>query len=456
MAFVQSKLSTVSSAPSLNLTYDSSNTSGNFLTLLSSTTVPITGITDTNNNSWHVDINGTSDPFGVIGSAYNCGGGANTVTVLFSGNAFATVDIAEYSNVLISGALDKTATAQGFSVGLLNTPAVSTTFNDELLIANFSTLQIDSSELVFAGSGWTPRTTGFGVRILFHEDRTVSTSGNYSGVATLTTQVSDSRGYVISLATYKLQTVVTGITSYATGNLAFYGSQLMQANSTGLIGGAIDLSQSVNFRSPTIALNVNDRVRVVSTSAADTGIAVNLIGRGTAGVLQSEAISLNGLVSGTGLLTYSHILRSFIPLHTGEVTVSRLGDSSGIFVFPSGATGVNRLLSRAKQNELSYDKIFLKNIGQSSAALNVFVAETLNPSGSCAFAIATGKGDNETIANYNVAPTGCSTFSNASKFIPTTYLRTGEAIGIWVRASGQQFTDFYSLGAYAAIAGTGS
>jgi hypothetical protein len=256
-----------------------------------------------------------------------------------------------------------------------------------------------------------------------------------------------------SIASFKAA-AVSGVYVYATGALQFYGSQFMQAASTGVVGGLIDSSSSIRFTAPTLALNVNSPIAVVSNSAVDTGIPVTLIGRNSVGALQTEAVNLNGTTVATGLLSFAHLLRAYTPLHTGIITISKSSNGSGLITLPSGATGINRPFFKVQQDQPSYEKIFLKNT-QRTAQLNPFIMETSNPSGSFAFAIESGKNGGHTIGHFSEPPTGCTAFNNSSKYVPGGYLASGEAIGVWLRASGQYVTAPYGLVAYGSIAVSG-
>ncbi len=458
---IQSGVTSFINGSGIFLAYTQPNTSGNLLVAIYSNldeAFPFSGIRDTNNNIWMSGSRGTNysafdDVRTDIWYAQNCTSGSNTVLAIQSGEGITvsqTLSIFEYNGIRKSGALDQ-AVGAGTNSTQFNTPTVTTNFANELLLYGSSRANFASNPA--ASGDWTVLTNyqaNFNNQFVMFKN--VTGVGNYFA----TGAYDGGEQWAGVLVTFVDEDTIVIPPQYPSGALKFYGSQLMQANSSGAIGSGINLSNSIEFTNPGLALNVNDRITAVSTSTADTGVIINLVGRGVEGLVYGDTITLNGTVTGTGSVTYRHVLRTFMPPHTGTITLTKLSGATGILVFQSGITGVNRPFFHAQKDQVSYDKIFVKNTSTNNAILNVFVTETSNPSGSFSFAIANAKDDTETISTSTTAPTGVGVFNNSAKFIPTHYLRTGEAIGVWIRASGQYFNAPYSLGAYGAIHNTGT
>jgi hypothetical protein len=79
----------------------------------------ISSVTDTAGNTWSEAIlrSHPSSDRASIWYAKNCAGGANTVTVNFSGNTYGGIAIAEYSGCDTAAPLDVTAGGHGGSGG---------------------------------------------------------------------------------------------------------------------------------------------------------------------------------------------------------------------------------------------------------------------------------------------------------------------------------------------------
>jgi hypothetical protein len=242
--------------------------------------------------------------------------------------------------------------------------------------------------------------------------------------------------------------------TYATGALKFFGSQFMQATSTGVIGSGINTSTAIKFDNPNLSLTVSDRIKAVSTSTVDTGISINIIGRNTVGALQNEFLGISGLTTVASVLTFRNILRVNSPTTIGSIVLTKFSNNSGLLTLPSGATGINRPFFKPQKDAVSYEKVFLKNTSNVAIA-NIRIGEVSNPSGAFTFALANVKNDTESVSSLTVAPTACSVFSNSTTFMPGNFLGTGDAIGIWIRGSGQYDTAPYILGGYGSLVGSG-
>jgi hypothetical protein len=218
--------------------------------------------------------------------------------------------------------------------------------------------------------------------------------------------------------------------------LRFVASEYLQNSLSGLvgvIGGYKSSSHGVKFDDATLALNVNDRVTVRSNQSGDVGLNVILVGRNSVGAIINDTVQLNGTGLATGILTFRHVLRVNTFGSSGELSINRLSDNSGLITVVSGVSSVKNLFSVITKNTSTYEKVFLENTSNSNALLNGIIYESTNPDSAFSFALATSKNDTETITSLTTAPTGCTSFTNLSKSIPSGILRPGECIGVWIK-----------------------
>jgi hypothetical protein len=186
--------------PDSSITFDSNNTAGDLIVLALDWTpqsVTVTNITDTNGNTY-VSAVGPVNGTGGLGSwrdqvfyAKNIGGGANTITVHFSGALSESELYAhEYSGADKYSPLDVTAS----SVGNSATPdsgSKTTNFPKELVFGYSQCLSNPCTQ----GIGFASRNTGAGN---LSEDMIATSTGSYSASA-----FHSSGDWVMSMATFK-------------------------------------------------------------------------------------------------------------------------------------------------------------------------------------------------------------------------------------------------------------
>ncbi len=199
ITFVQVKAATPqTNSASVAVTYPVAQTLGNLNIVAvgwNDTTSTVTGVTDSQNNTYVLAIGPTTGT-GLRQSIYyakNIAAGANTVTVTFSQAAvFVDVRILEYSGLDTANPLDKTAGAVG-SGTTASSGAVTTTAANELIFGAGMTI----SKFTGAGSGFTSRIiTSPDADIA--EDRTVTATGSYSATAP-----NSSSNWVMQIATFQ-------------------------------------------------------------------------------------------------------------------------------------------------------------------------------------------------------------------------------------------------------------
>ena len=199
ITFVQVKAATPqTNSASVAVTYPVAQTLGNLNIVAvgwNDTTSTVTGVTDSQNNTYVLAIGPTTGT-GLRQSIYyakNIAAGTNTVTVTFSQAAvFVDVRVLEYSGLDTANPLDKTAGAAG-SGTTASSGAVTTTAANELIFGAGMTI----SKFTGAGSGFISRIiTSPDADIA--EDRTVTATGSYSATAP-----NSSSNWVMQIATFQ-------------------------------------------------------------------------------------------------------------------------------------------------------------------------------------------------------------------------------------------------------------
>lgn len=110
----------------------------------------------------------------------NTAAGADTVTVTYVAAANVRAILLEYSGLAASGSLDQTNSAQADASSSINAGNVTTTQNDELMIA---ATRDDTNTTFTAGSGWVIETEVAAApnTRLVYEDRIATVTGTYTG-----------------------------------------------------------------------------------------------------------------------------------------------------------------------------------------------------------------------------------------------------------------------------------
>lgn len=257
--------------------------------------------------------------------------------------------------------------------------------------------------------------------------------------------------------------------SVASGDIKVYGSTYMQESDAGFQGSGIDLTTQVLFDSYLWANDPSGGLKVVSSSAVDTGIMLLTWGRNAAGSIISGAIPISGLTTTSGTAVFERLMKvamSGTPTHTGTITVYDKGGSNVIVTIPSGILKVRRpfydVSSDVSINKYYYEKVYVRNNNTVNALLGANISEV---AGGVASSI---DFDIETMCNTNVGyfpnwssgrtsyPTsGMQTSnlgafdSNAKSLTIDTDLQPTGAIGVWMKltlnagASAQK--SFYTL-----------
>lgn len=225
--------------------------------------------------------------------------------------------------------------------------------------------------------------------------------------------------------------------SIVAGDLKYFGSAVMpDDDTTGSVGGAIDLTKKVGFTDITPA----GLVEMVSTSAADTTQTVTLYGRNAVGTLINETKTLNGVTPVDFTLTFERIMKTVMSATaTGTVTVRKDGAAGDLITLEPGITQVRKPHYNAAApvagNIKYYEKIFVKNTHATLTLSSSVIQEYSDPSGKEAFGLEDALDDTHTVANRLTAP-AAMTFNSSNKNVANSQnLTAGSAQGIWIELS---------------------
>ncbi len=214
----------------------------------------------------------------------------------------------------------------------------------------------------------------------------------------------------------------------------------MPTGDTTSAGGAIDTTTRIIFDDATIANSFGpNKIALVSTLGGDTAT-WSIYGRTVAGVLVNENLVMAGTAPVTGLLTYDRIL-SVGGAHSGTVTVRQGG--APLTTLATMESGVNSLRrpfynvvadAAGGTNKVFYEKVFLKNTNDTLTLTSAIIGASSSGLGALTtFAIASGYGDSQTIANRLTAPTGVTAFSNTGRTLVDGNFPAGSGVGTWLR-----------------------
>jgi hypothetical protein len=225
--------------------------------------------------------------------------------------------------------------------------------------------------------------------------------------------------------------------SVSASDIVFYGSANMQESDTGTQGGAIDLTTKVTFTD----ISATGLVEILSSNAGDTTQTVTVYGRLASGVIDSEALSLNGTTVVSGAKSFERIMKVVVnAAHTGTITVRKATDDVTIMTLETGILTCRRLFYSATAEASGgsskdiYEKIFAKNTNGTSALLSAVVKEQADPGANITFDLEDAQNDTNTSTNRISAPSGMlGSFTGSDKNVPGTDILAAGSIGIWLK-----------------------
>jgi hypothetical protein len=328
------------------------------------TTSSISSVTDSHGITYTLAAGPTSNT-GLQQSIYyakNIAAGSNTVTVKFNQAAsYPDVRILEYSGLDASNPLDGKASAAG-SGTTANSGAATTSSANELIFGAGTT----GAQFSAAGSGFANRMINIYGNIA--EDKTVTSTGNYSATATTSSSV-----WVMQVVTFRGSGQAAGptVTAISPTSGTTAGGTAVTITGTGFLAGA-----TVTLGG-TAATNVNvvSGTSITATTPAHTAGAVSVVVTNSGG--QSGSLN-NGYTytSSNPAPTVSTISPVTGPAAGGTaVTITGTGFLSGAGVTLGGTAATNVVV-------VSATSITAKTPAHAGGAVNVAVTNTDGQSGS--------------------------------------------------------------------------
>lgn len=220
IAYVQAPAAaTVFSGTTIALAFGSNVTAGSMLCAHIYANHGISGVADSRSQTYTSAVNVTDGATYSLATYYflNTTGGACTVTVTFAGAVtYASLQVAEYSGVATSSALDQVAsnsqTDPGTATDAITSSNVTTSTDGQLILGWTSALVVGAGT-VSAGTNYTGRINVFGDTIF--EDRVQTSAGLTAATFTTNHATSD---YVTLISTFK-----AAVTSTAPKRLTLLG-----------------------------------------------------------------------------------------------------------------------------------------------------------------------------------------------------------------------------------------
>jgi len=227
-------------------------------------------------------------------------------------------------------------------------------------------------------------------------------------------------------------------------DLELYGSTTMPDDDTTTeIGGAIDTTCRVSFAEIVAA----DQIEAVSSHAADTTQTLTIYGTTAAGVVTSEAQTLNGTTVVTFATTFVRVLKAVLSgTTTGTITVRDQDSDTEIMSLEPGLLKIRRPFYLAAADVAGgsardyFEKVFFKNKHGTLTLSGASVSESSDPSAKISFAVAATLDDSGTngVGNNRLTVGDLSglTFDSAAKDVANSgNLTAGSAQGIWLKLS---------------------
>lgn len=218
----------------------------------------------------------------------------------------------------------------------------------------------------------------------------------------------------------------------AAADLQFFGAANFPLNDTATVGGAIATATRVEFTQ--FAANA---VAAVVSDGADTRTAT-VYGRLTTGVLDSEALVLNGTTEVVGTKTWERILRVTLSAGDASRTVSVRQGSGGVTrmtLGPNFALALAFFYDSTSEATAAtrFEKLFARNSHATLTLTSAAIKLTADPAARIRIGAAPSVNDSATAANRKTAPASVTFVDdNVSQSVPGGNLAAGAAIGIWV------------------------
>jgi len=240
--------------------------------------------------------------------------------------------------------------------------------------------------------------------------------------------------------------------SVTANDIVFYASSNMPQDDASIAGGTINSGLRVEFND----IVATDIVEVLSDNAGDVQN-VTIVGRDSAGVIQSDTFALSGLTLVSGVQSFERILTVTIDsVATGLITLRDAIGNTGLGSIATGESGFLRPFYDATANSFGgadkvfYEKIFLKNNNATTALLSTTLTEVASGIYTLVqFGLEKSPQYIESIANRLAVPTGVTSYGSGASGIPNTNLGPLDYQGVWLQLTADDGTvaqnSFYQL-----------
>lgn len=216
-----------------------------------------------------------------------------------------------------------------------------------------------------------------------------------------------------------------------TTDLVNYLAASMPENDTATSGGAIDATGKPDL----VQWAANNIAQVVS-DGADTRV-VTVTGRNAAGAIVSDAITLNGAVAVSGVVTFERVLKVVTTSNASRTVLVKEaagGTTRATFIpldvtkralFYDSASGAGILIR--------YEKLFWRNNHATLTLTNATVTLTTDAAARIRIANATAVDDSGSVANRLTLPGGLTFVDDSvAQAVPGGAVAAASRIGVWI------------------------
>jgi hypothetical protein len=224
--------------------------------------------------------------------------------------------------------------------------------------------------------------------------------------------------------------------SVVASDIVIYASVNMPTGDTGAAGGDINSGVRVVFDD----IVPTSLVEVVSDSGNDTQN-VTIVGRDSAGLIQTDTFALSGTTAVSGAQLFERILTATLDgVATGSITFRETVTNTGIAVIYPTESGFRRPFYNAIANPAGgadktlYEKVCIKNNNETNALLTATVTEISSGLYNIVqFGLEPTLQATESVADRTTAPTGVTYYGAAASGVAGGDLSSLSWQGTWLQ-----------------------
>lgn len=234
-------------------------------------------------------------------------------------------------------------------------------------------------------------------------------------------------------------------------DIVFFGSAVMPEDDTTTgVGGAIVFGSggAACVKVAFTDISPSGLVEMVSSAAGDTTQTVTLTGLNSVNSEVSEVKTLNGTTAVDFTTNWKVIWKAVKSATTsGTITVRKDVAAGDLMIFDKRTAAVafevmtirrvHYKMNSETGTEINMEKIFPKNLHATDTLSSVTIAQLSDPTGLYTFALASAINDTGTNGGGNTRTTDGTglTYNDTTKAVPGGNLASGDAIGVWLKAS---------------------